>query len=477
MSEASLTSNESGARTSAWVPAGTLMLLALLWPAIWNGFPIIFHDTGGYLARPFEATLQMGRAAIYGAFLLIGVNHNFWPNIVLQGALVTWLVLLTMRLHGFGGRPWLAAAVMATLCAVTSLPWYAAQLMPDILVPLTVLAIALLAFHTDGLRRWERAMLVGVIAVAVASHMSILALTLGLLLLLAILRALRSQLPLHCPALRLPAVAVAAGIVLAPLSNVAITKEFAFTPGGFNFVFSRLVQDKIVDRYLADHCPDPAISLCAYRQVMPKTADDWLWALDSPIYKLGGLEEFEGEAQRIVIDSLALYPGMHLTTALTSTVKQFASFATGDGLTPWSWYTRLTFQYYAPDALDSYVASRQSTSQFDFSWINLVHVPIQALAILALPLIMLVRPPGRLAEFATLLTGALLGNAAICGVLSNPHDRYQSRLAWLAVLLAMIAALGWLAARSSERRRIAPLADEALDQQTATASSSLTGGG
>jgi hypothetical protein len=473
MSEASLTSNLTGARISGWVPACTLMLLALLWPAFWNGFPIIFHDTGGYLARPFEATLQMGRAAIYGAFLLIGVNHNFWPNILIQGALVAWLVILTLRLHGFGGRPWLATSVVATLCVVTGLPWYVAQLMPDILVPLAVLAIALLAFHSDGLRRWERAALVVVIAAAVASHMSILALALGLLLLLAILQALRARLPLQRPALRLAAAGVAAGIVLAPLSNYAITKEFGFTPGGFNFVFSRLVQDGIVDRYLADHCPGPAISLCAYRPVMPKTADDWLWALDSPIYKLGGLEEFEAEAQRIVLDSLTLYPGQHLATAVTSTIKQLALFATGDGLTPWSWYTRLTFQYYAPDALDSYVASRQSTSQFDFSWINLMHIPIQALAILALPLVILARPPGRLAEIATLLTAALLCNAAICGVLSNPHDRYQSRLAWLAVLLAMITALSWHAARSKERRRVVSRADDAIDQQQATASSSL----
>jgi hypothetical protein len=464
MSEATLTSSNTAVRTSGWAPACALMLLALLWPALWNGFPIIFHDTGGYLARPFEATLQMGRAAIYGAFLLIGINHNFWPNIVIQGALVAWLVLLALRLHGFGGRPWLAAAVVATLCACTGLPWYAAQLMPDILVPAAVLAVALLAFHADGLRRRERVALVTVIAVAVACHMSILALTLGLLAVLAILRALRARLPLQQPTLRLPALAVAAGVLMAPLSNFAISKELVFTPGGFNFVFGRLVQDGIVERYLADHCPDPAMSLCAYRQVMPKTADDWLWALDSPIYKLGGLDEFEPEAQRIVLETLTLYPLTHVATALTSTARQLALFATGDGLTPWSWYTRLTFQYYAPDALDSYVVSRQSTSQFDFFWLNLIHVPMQVLAILALPLIIRARPPGRLAEFATLLIAALLGNAAICGVLSNPHDRYQSRLAWLAVLLATIAALNWLAARHDQRRRARPLTDEALEQ-------------
>jgi hypothetical protein len=32
------------------------------------------------------------------------------------------------------------------------------------------------------------------------------------------------------------------------------------------------------------------------------------------------------------------------------------------------------------------------------------------------------------------VTMALFGNALICGALSNPHDRYQSRLIWMPVL-------------------------------------------
>jgi hypothetical protein len=34
---------------------------------------------------------------------------------------------------------------------------------------------------------------------------------------------------------------------------------------------------------------------------------------------------------------------------------------------------------------------------------------------------------------------ALLGNAAITGGLSGPHDRYQSRIMWLAPLTALLA--------------------------------------
>jgi hypothetical protein len=457
MSRVDFLSSSRDERISGRLPACALMLVVLVWPALWNGFPIIFHDTGGYLARPFEETLAMGRSALYGAFLLLGIEHQFWPNILMQAGLVAWLILLLLRLHGFGRRHWPATAILAGLCAVTGLPWYTAQLMPDILVPIAVLGIALLAFHADGLRRWEKAVLVALIAAAIASHMSILALTLAIVALLAAVRTIGPRIRLPQPAVLLPATAVAAGILLAPLSNFAVTKQLAFTPGGFNFVFSRLVQDGIVDRYLADHCPDPAIRLCEHHADIPQTADDWLWKLDSPIYKLGGLDEFEPEAQRIVIESLALYPFMHIRTAIASFIKQFAAIATGDGLTPWSWYTRLTFEQFAPSALQGYITGRQATSSFDFTWVNLIHVPVQALAIAALPIIVLTRSSSRISALAALLLAALLANAAICGVLSNPHDRYQSRLAWLATLVVAVAVLE---ARSASKRQQASGAEE-----------------
>jgi hypothetical protein len=444
------------------------MLLALVWPALWNGFPIVFYDTGGYLERPFEETLGMGRSALYGAFLLIGVDHQFWPNIILQAALVIWLVTLTLRVHGLGGRPWLATAIIAGLSVFTGLPWYAAQLMPDILLPMFVLGTALLAGHTEALRRWEIVAVVGANAAAIASHMSILALALGIVAFLFVLRVLPG-LGRHVRAnVRLPSIALAAGVLLALSSNLAIGGHFAFTPGGFNFVFSRLVQDGIVDRYLEDHCPDPTIRLCSHRADLPQTADDWLWAEDSPIYDLGGLEEFEPEARRIVLESLALYPALHVKTALLSTFKQFVAVATGDGLTPWNWGTQYAFMKFAPDALKGYVAGRQATSPFDFTWINYIHIPLQALAIIALPIIIATRLDRRSSHLAALLFVALVGNAAICGALSNPHDRYQSRLAWLAALVVAIDVFDRVRQRqvATARHKVIPAQVAAAPAQT-----------
>src|SRR5229473_7414618 len=77
----------------------------LLVPAFWNGFPFLFFDTGGYLARPFDGTLAAGRSVVYGLWLSAGAFGNFWPVVIIQSALTVWIVALTLKSHGLGGRP------------------------------------------------------------------------------------------------------------------------------------------------------------------------------------------------------------------------------------------------------------------------------------------------------------------------------------------------------------------------------------
>jgi hypothetical protein len=57
-------------RIGSTVSATVILLL----PAIWNGFPILEWDTGGYLARWFEGYLVPSRSTTYGLFLAAA-----WP--------------------------------------------------------------------------------------------------------------------------------------------------------------------------------------------------------------------------------------------------------------------------------------------------------------------------------------------------------------------------------------------------------------
>ena len=291
-------------RILKWPAAAALMVVVLIAPALWNGFPLIFADTGGYLARPFEGTLELGRSALYGAFLAGAAPFDFWPNVLIQAGLTIWVIVLTLRAHLNGIRPALAILVVLGLAVLTSLPWSASELMPDIFVPLAALALHLMAFRHDELRRLETLGLVALTAFAIASHMSILSLALALLLGYALMLPLAWRLCMPRPKLALPAAALVAGIGLALTSNAIIAGQLTFTPGGSSFLFARLLQDGIVGRYLDRVCPEPTLRLCAFRNELPATADDWLWWSQSPFHKLGHWRGYELEANRIIAGTI-----------------------------------------------------------------------------------------------------------------------------------------------------------------------------
>jgi hypothetical protein len=112
---------------------------------------------------------------------------------------------------------------------------------------------------------------------------------------------------------------------------------------------------------------------------------------------------------------------------------------------------------YAPSVYPRFIAARQQTEEFDFTWLNAVHIPVYFVSLAALPILVglsgnrVRRPAAALALFVFF---ALLGNAAICGAVASAYDRYQSRLAALAPLAVAIAALGWRRARRSTAEHI-----------------------
>jgi len=429
----------------AWALASAAMLLALVAPALWNGFPLIFPDTGGYLDGPILRTLGMGRSALYGLFLYTGVPFSFWPNVVLQSALIVWLIVLTMRANGLGDRPWLTLGIVAMLTVCTSLPWFSAELMPDILFPAAILALYLLSFHDKRLPRWERFLLTAVVAFAIASHMAAAGMCVGVTTVLW-LSARFKPLALPKPRMWFAAGSVAAGIALCPISNLAITGNFAFTPGGSSFLFGRLIEDGIVARYLGDHCPDPSLRLCDFKGTLPDDADGWLWDDDSPFRKLGGWKGLGAEERAITWATLEHYPLMHASTAVIAAATQFFTFQTEinvDDNAP----TLNMFRFHFPKLFAELMRARQQAGGFDVEPLNYLHVPVAALSVAGLVLALLFRRRLKIAPEAAALClvilSALATNAAICGIFAHPADRYQSRLVLLAPLAVAFLIVDW----------------------------------
>ncbi|MBV8791264.1 MAG: hypothetical protein JO237_04345 [Pseudolabrys sp.] len=345
---------------------------------------------------------------------------------------------------------------------MSAMPWYADTLMPDIFLPDAVLALYLLAFQSTRLRTWECTGLLAVVAFAMASHMATLALCVALVSALAMMR----WMPLPRATMTWPVTAAAAGLLLAPLSNWAIAGYFTLTPGGETFLFGRLVQDGIVGRYVADRCPDPTLRLCEFKNEIPATADEWLWGPGNPLGKLGGWRGYQPEARRIIVETLQLYPGMHIKEAVSTSVQQLFMMRTEVSTVPdWIAPAIESLRRLTPQLMPRLKSGRQiatpKTVDRVLGVLNAVHVSIAAVSMASLlGAILFWRrldlAPGPVALAAFMLL-AIAGNIVICAVFSNPVDRYQSRLVWIAPLALFIVLAGSASVRSRLTRTVEKL--------------------
>ena len=205
-----------------------------------------------------------------------------------------------------------------------------------------------------------------------------------------------------------------------------------------------MLQDGIVDRYLVEHCPDRRFRLCHHRSELPRDADAFFWGGDGTVFnKLGRFKDLDGEMRTIVIESLRAYPTWQAEMALAAVGRQLVRVATGEGVVNTIWHSYAIVEKFTPSAVAGMRAARQQRGELDFAALNLVHRPVALGAmLLLLPLIAFgLRRDGwsDVAALAGITAGALLANAVVCGILSNPHDRYGARLAWIAPLVIALA--------------------------------------
>jgi hypothetical protein len=163
--------------------------LLLLWPAFWNGYPIVFSDTGTYLTQAIERYVGWDRPVFYSLFLLpLHMTVTTWPVIAVQALLLAHLLHLLRRSLLPGTSVWWLVPVAAALAVASPLPWLVSQLMPDVFTGVLVLALALLILCGDRLCTGERIWLVALTALAIAVHQSHVLLAAALLLVLLPLR-------------------------------------------------------------------------------------------------------------------------------------------------------------------------------------------------------------------------------------------------------------------------------------------------
>ena len=428
--------------------------LLMLWPALVNGYPLVFSDTAALAEMGLAPTIGWDKPWVYGPLiLLLHWSISLWGVAVAQALLVSLAVWLVARVLGVASL-WRHLAVCGVLAVGSAAPWFASFVMPDIFAPLTVLCLFLLVWGRPALPGWTR-LAFGVIAtIAIASHLT------HLLIAAACCAVVLLTRPRRLGVCVLPLLAALGWLLVC---NWVGNGVLGISPFGSVFALARLQADGPAADYLHEACPALGGRMCAWSSRLPMDSDAFLWEPEGPMWGGHyGPTYLAPEASRIVAATIGYEPWRVAVAAATNTVRQLGRVALGDTLGPD--YLEVTvgllLRTYFPAAEQARLAvSRQVAGTLrpvaaPFAAVDLALLALGAAATLAMVPIAWRSWPA-LTGLAMLVLAGVLANAFATGALSGPHDRYGARIAWL-VVLAPALALPWPPA--SQRRDRAPVA-------------------
>lgn len=453
------------------IVAVLVCIALLLWPALLNGYPLVFADTGTYLSQAIQHYVGWDRPAIYSVFLLLmHWKMTTWVAVFAQAGLTLYVLEAVRR----GFAPEIPRALLlpsvALLCMVTPLPWFVDQLMPDLFTSLLALVIALLILIPQRFSRWEMSGLSLFASWMISVHLSNIWISIGLVTVLVPLRRRLGADPgFGWQGLRRVVSPILLAVLVLCTVNLAAFGRFSVSPFGNVFFLARLVYDGPARMTLESDCATSRWRLCSFLSLLPPrqtafpTSDFFLWRTDGPVARLGGAKKIAGEAGQIIVRTIEEHPVAILESSLINLRHQLLRFRSGDGLNSWTKEVGSVIGRSFPKAeFRNFSRSRQSRGLMRVPhWLSGLHTAAfwAGLAATLFCFVVEIRRRQPLALLCATILLCLIGNAAATGMLSGPHDRYQNRIIWLAMVIPLILGFrlwSW-AVRYASRRRAASM--------------------
>ena len=417
-----------------------LNLLAILlggvlfvWPALWNGYPLLYSDTHVFITQPTPGYFNWDKPFIYGPWMLpFHAWQSLWGVVLIQGILLSQLLWLSQRVFGVA-MPLRHMLLCLLLSLLTGASWFVSLLMPDIFSGMVVLSIFILGFSkqlSKSMAVWIS--LIGALAIAV--HLSHLVIAAACLLVVFVFRLRRF------PYAVLPLVIALASLVG---TNMYAFNKVAVSPFGSVFMLARMSADGHVKSVLEQYCPEKSWTLCAWSDRLAKDSDSFMWDAKGPVWSHpGGPIGLAPEASEIVALTMRTRPLPLLWSAIQNTVTQLSMVKLGDTIhSDWLDLTVLKSveKFFPPAELERYKNAYQVQGTMLERVAFVSAVGTYAVWIGFLLSVFFFFRALRTRDWTALGLIALiwigvLANAFATGALSKPHYRYQTRIAWLLVL-------------------------------------------
>jgi hypothetical protein len=410
----------------------------LLWPSLWNGYPLVFSDTGTYISSAFTLKVPFDRPIGYGCFIRVfSGGVSLWLIIFAQAFLGSYLLWEFLGVFLTTYRFGIHCLSVLFLSLFTALPWFASQLMPDIFPGLIFLLVTVFLF--GKIDRMKQVFFILLLPVFLITHSTNFLLVLGFLFFTFIIIYLKKALIQKRKYCLQRIVLLGIVTMVAPLffllSNYRQGYGFVLSPSSYAFVMSRVNEAGILETFLQENCQDEHYVLCAYQGSLVR-GDGFLWKEDSPLNVGGGWRRWKPEFEHILsrIFRQPRFVRHFIADSFYRSIQLF--FMSGIDLSipeGEAGYVASKIDRFFPHELLDYKKSKQVLGELQPMSI-LVFV-FRMIFLLSIATIFCGWFKNNLSEFEWFLVYEiclyLLLNAIVMGTLSGIYGRYQARVVWL----------------------------------------------
>ncbi|PWL31531.1 MAG: hypothetical protein DCO96_04850 [Fluviicola sp. XM-24bin1] len=422
-----------------------ISVLASLYAAFYNGFPLVYTDTGTYLRSGFEGEIPIDRPIFYGLFLRhISLSESLWLVIFVQALITCWLLHLISGVFFSGLKRNIVFLIsIAFVTLTTGFSYNVSILIPDIFATIAFLAFVVMMLSQElNTLKW---ILVSIIFVfSLSTHYSNI--PIFILLFLLVFFWMWRKYRKGEENLGLKRVLIAVGLfiftmVMIPTVNYSYNGKFRYSESSHVFLFNHMIEIGAAQQYLTDNCDEKNYAICQYREELEW---DFLWNYDSPLYKTGGWKKNEKDFNEInngIIFTPKYWPLLiHKTTEYTA--KQLFLFETEVQGINYEGTPCVEIEKYLNKSLREIRGGKQVQGRHSVEMLNSVEGVIVFLStIFILLLTVLSRKLEVLSKNQKLLLKFTLAyaiiNALVCANLSTAIPRYHNRFAWVLVIVSI----------------------------------------
>jgi hypothetical protein len=418
---------------------GALAVCALVSLALYNGYPTVFSDTGGYLLTgKFFVALAPFRAPGYAIFTnLTSLGISAWFTIAAQALMVAY-VLYEICIYLIDGDQKFAdfyfLGSACALVALTSLPWLVSLLMPDVFAAVLFLSAFLLAFAAE-LRLIQRIVMAAIFAISIAAHSSLIPIAVLFVATVVILKYV-GRLPLSKPSTRsvlgwLLVPIIVAGFLTAEL-NREMGLDFELSPSRNAFLLARLFGDGLAADFLHESCPQSHFISCRYLSHLPTSQEHFLF-WDPLFPEL--LKGHQDEMGKIVRGTILAYPVRFVISSAKETLLQLTTLRTGDEIRSFGareWNSDVIPRVFPGDS-QAFLNSRQYHDRLT-ALANAAAAVDTTVFWFSLATCLVIARTGRFERMNMFFFSSvafIVINASVCATFAGVYDRYQCRVAWM----------------------------------------------